>query len=126
MLEVIALVLLSQQPLYPVAEGLASYYTVSSSSSVTASGERLRDDENTCAMLEGEFGEYFLIVCSETGKSVVCRLNDRGPFVKKRVVDLSKSAMKALDSDFSEGVISVKVYRLGANPPPLLAFSQKH
>ena len=117
MLQVIALVLLSQQPMMPVvAEGAASYYTVSSSSSRTASGERLRDNENTCALRDGNFGDYYLFVCKETGNSVVCRLNDRGPFHKGRVADLSKSAMKALDNDFSEGVINVKVYKLGPMP----------
>jgi rare lipoprotein A len=115
MFELIALMLLSQQPMQPVAEGVASYYTVHSSGQRTASGETLRDGEFTCAMLDGHFGEYFLVV-ADNGRSVVCRLNDRGPFVKGRVIDLSKAAMKELDP--KRGLLDVKVYRLGFHPPP--------
>jgi len=116
MFELIALMILSQQPLQPVAQGTASYYTVASSSATTASGETLRDDIPTCALPEGEFGDYYLIV-AESGKSVVCRLNDRGPFVHERVVDLSLAAMRRLDD--KAGLLEVQVYHLGANAPPL-------
>lgn len=113
MFEVIAIMLLSQQPLVPVIEGKASYYTVASSGRVTASGEPMRDDALTCAMLIGEFGEYYKVV-ADNGASVVVRLNDRGPFVPGRVIDLSEAAMKALGSDHLQ---NVKIYRVGAAPP---------
>jgi rare lipoprotein A len=114
MFEIVALMLLSQQPVPPVAEGIASYYTVSSSSSLTASGETLRDDEFTCAMLDGEFGDYFLVV-ADNGRSVVCRLNDRGPYHKGRVIDLSKAAMREIAGN--RGLVKVRVFRLGQAPP---------
>lgn len=114
MFEIIALMLLSQQPLQPCLEGVASFYTVRSSSHVTASGERFRDDMLTCAMRDGVFGENYLIV-ADTGKSVICRLNDRGPYVKDRVIDLSKAAMRALDA--KAGMVRVKVFRLGNHTP---------
>ncbi len=114
MFEVIALMLLSHQPLQPVAVGEASYYTVASSSSTTASGETFRNDGYTCAMQTGEFGDYFLVV-AESGKSVICRLNDRGPFVKGRVIDLSQAAMRELSP--GRGTANVSVYRLGKNAP---------
>jgi len=117
-LELIALMLLSQQPAEPFLKGTASYYNVASSSRLTASGERLVDGEFTCAMLEGEFGEYFLVV-AENGKSVICRLNDRGPYVGGRVIDLSESAMRALDS--KAGLLEVKIYRLGSRAPAQFA-----
>ena len=113
MFEVIAIMLLSQQPLMPVIEGKASYYTVASSGSVTASGERLQDNDFTCAMLQGEFGEKYTVV-GENGKSIVVRLTDRGPYVKGRVIDLSKAAMLALGG---EHLMNVKVYRSGEAPP---------
>ena len=69
MFELIALMILSQQPMQPCAEGLASYYTVASSSALTASGETLRDELLTCAMLDGEFGHYYLIL-AENGNTV--------------------------------------------------------
>lgn len=115
MFEVIALMLLSQQPLIPVAEGVASYYTVASSGPITASGEPFSDDRLTCAMRDGLFGDYYLVV-AETGKSVVVKLNDRGPFVDDRVIDLSEAAMKRLDA-VERGLVDVSIYHLGASLP---------
>lgn len=117
MFELIALMILSQQPLQPVSQGTASYYTVASSSALTASGETLRDEVPTCALPEGEFGDYYLFL-AENGKSVVCQLNDRGPYIKGRVADLSLAAIRALDD--KAGLVEVQVYHLGPNPPPLL------
>lgn len=118
MFELVALLLLSQQPLQPVVEGMASYYTVAETSSRTASGEPFRNDAYTCAMNTGEFGQHFLVV-AENGKSVVCRLNDRGPHVRNRVIDLSRAAMRKLDS--RAGTLRVKVYPLGERVPQGLA-----
>lgn len=112
MIEILTLVLLSLQSLAPVAEGDASYYTVKSSGSQTASGERLRDWAYTCAMPGGTFGDHYLVV-AENGRAVVCKLNDRGPHIEGRVVDLSKAAMRALDA--KAGLVPVKVYHLGKN-----------
>jgi rare lipoprotein A len=116
MFEVMMLIILSHQPVQPDAQGIASYYTVASSSTLTASGEQMRDDLKTCAMLDGRFGEYYLVV-AENGESVVCKLNDRGPYVEGRVIDLSEAAMSELDLELKAGVMSVKVYHIGSNPP---------
>ena len=102
MLQIAALLILSQQPLEPVMQGVASYYTVASSSAVTASGERFSDAEYTCAMLTGEFGDHFMVV-ADNGNSVVVKLNDRKPERSKLIavgfydlgpgeVDLTKAA----------------------------------
>lgn len=120
MLEVMILMLVSQQPLQPVAVGYASYYTVQSNGFQTASGETLRDDAYTCAMLKGDFGTHYLVV-GENGNSVVCRLNDRGPYVKGRVIDLSEAAIRRLHP--TAGTLKVKVYPLGREAPrPCPAF----
>ncbi|MDP7639602.1 MAG: septal ring lytic transglycosylase RlpA family protein [Candidatus Hydrogenedentes bacterium] len=109
MLEVLAIVLYSQQPIVPVEEGIASYYTVASSSPLTASGEAMDDGALTCAMLEGEFGAYYRVT-AENGRRVVCRLNDRGPYVKGRLIDLSRAAMRALHP--TAGLLNVTVERI--------------
>ncbi len=114
MFGIIAITLLSQQPVPPVAEGVASYYTVYSSSSLTASGEAMRDDLKTCAMRVGELGDYYLVV-ADNGKSVVCKLNDRGPYFGGRVIDLSLAAMRVFEVD--AGLLNVRVYRLGSHAP---------
>jgi rare lipoprotein A len=119
MFEVVVLMILSQQPPVPVAEGVASYYTVASSSTLTASGERLHDNELTCALPKGEFGNYYLVV-AENGRSVVVRCNDRGPYVKRRVIDLSRAAMRKLSA--TAGTLKVKIYHLGHERPPNMAY----
>lgn len=95
-------------------EGIASYYTVESSSNLTASGERLRDDAYTAAMRDGEFGDYYLVEANN-GNSVIVRLNDRGPYHPNRVIDLSKAAMRELCN--SSGLIHVEIYKLGDKIP---------
>ncbi len=114
MLEIAVMMLLSQQTFEPVVSGVASYYTVDSSSIRTASGERLRDEAFTCAMLDGEFGHYYLVV-AENGNSVIVRLNDRGPYVGNRVIDLSEAAMRQLHPE--AGLVHVEVYDLGPRIP---------
>ncbi len=74
----------------------------------------MRDSAATCAMIDGVFGDYYLVV-AENGNSVVCKLNDRGPYVKGRVIDLSRAAMRKLS--LRAGLVEVKVYRLGTSPP---------
>jgi len=114
MLELVAFMMLSQKPPAPVIEGVASYYTVASSSTKTASGERFRDDALTCAMLEGEFGDYYRVV-ADNGNSVIVKLNDRGPYVHNRVIDLSRAAMRRLHP--TDGLLDVEIYWLGKDPP---------
>ena len=112
MIELLVLMLALQQPLQHVAQGHASYYTVASSGSRTASGDQLNDDTYTCAMRKGEFGSYYLVV-ADNGNSVICRCNDRGPYVKGRVMDLSEAAMRRLHA--TAGTIKVTIYKIELN-----------
>ncbi len=109
MIQLLALMLISQQPLQHVAQGEASYYTVHSSGTRTASGDMLDDNLYTCAMRKEEIGSYVLVV-ADNGNSVVCRVNDRGPFSKGRVIDLTEAAMRKLHT--SAGTLKVQVYRI--------------
>ena len=59
-------------------------------------------------------GDYYLVV-APNGRAVVCKLNDRGPYVAGRVIDLSHAAIHELHE--SDGLIPVKVYLLGGHPP---------
>lgn len=95
----------------PVANGTASYYTVKSSGTITASGERMDDNKLTCAMKEGKLGSYVLVVLKDDPtKFVTCRQNDRGPYIKGRIIDLSQKAIRKLHP--TEGLLQVRVYRL--------------
>ena len=73
--------------------GVASYYG-NESGSKTASGERFNQNAMTCAHRSLPFGTKLRV--SAGGHSVVVTVNDRGPFVRGRVLDLSKGAARAL------------------------------
>jgi rare lipoprotein A len=72
--------------------GIASTY----SDSKTASGERMKSGELTAAHRSLPFGTKIKVTNHHTGRSVVVRINDRGPFVKGRVIDLSPAAARAI------------------------------
>ena len=72
--------------------GLASWYT----GWRTASGERFRDGALTAAHRSLPFGTHVLVTNTTSGRSVVVRINDRGPFVRGRIIDLSRSAAHAV------------------------------
>jgi rare lipoprotein A len=73
--------------------GLASYY---SHQGRTASGERFQPGGLTAAHPTLPFGTRLEVTSASTGRSVVVRINDRGPFVGSRVIDLSLGAAEAI------------------------------
>jgi rare lipoprotein A len=74
------------------AAGLASVY----SGGRTASGEHMRSGALTAAHRTLPFGTRVTVVNQSNGRSVVVRINDRGPFVRGRVIDLSPAAARAI------------------------------
>ena len=87
------------------AVGLASYY---SGGARTADGEKLIPGELTAAHPTLPFGTRLRVTRVDTGRSVVVRVNDRGPFVKGRIVDVSHSAAEQLGLT-RQGVAKVKI-----------------
>jgi rare lipoprotein A len=83
--------------------GLASYYK---SGKQTANGERFNPNGLTAAHRTLPFGTKLRVTNLRTGKSVVVRINDRGPFIKGRVIDLSLGAAKLVEMTTS-GVAKV-------------------
>ncbi|MBN1413063.1 MAG: septal ring lytic transglycosylase RlpA family protein [Spirochaetales bacterium] len=73
-------------------EGYASWYGPKFHGRKTASGEIYDMHKLTAAHKTLPFGTYVLVVNLENGFSVVVKINDRGPFVKGRIIDLSKAA----------------------------------
>ena len=88
--------------------GKASYYADKYQNKKTASGELYKTNLNTAAHKKLPFGTKVKVKNLANGKSVVVKINDRGPFVKGRVIDLSKSAFDSI-GDRSSGVIEVKI-----------------
>lgn len=69
--------------------GHASWYALGSK---TASGERMNPSLMTAAHRSLPFGTKVMVTNKRNGKSVIVRINDRGPFIRGRVLDVSKAA----------------------------------
>jgi rare lipoprotein A len=76
------------------SQGLVSYYSYGGQ---TASGEQFDPGKLTAAHRTLPFGTRLQVTNLDSGRSVVVRVNDRGPFIKGRVVDVSYEAAKKLD-----------------------------
>jgi rare lipoprotein A len=98
--------------------GIASYYADSLAGRRTASGERYDPRAFTAAHRTLPFGSIVRIVREDSGQVVYARINDRGPFVRGRVVDLSRAAAEAVDM-IRRGVVRVRleVVERGAERP---------
>lgn len=88
--------------------GKASYYSKRATGRMTASGDRLHHDSLTCAHRSYPFGTLLQVTNPSNGRMIVVRVNDRGPFVRGRIVDLSWAAAKVLGI-LSTGVANVIV-----------------
>ncbi len=75
-------------------QGLASYYGKGHHGRRTASGEVFDMNSKTCAHRNLPFGQAVTI--SYKGRQVTCRVNDRGPFIRGRIIDLSYAAAKEI------------------------------
>lgn len=89
--------------------GRASWYALTSK---TASGERMNPSGMTAAHRNLPFGSKVRVINKKNGKAVVLRINDRGPFVKGRVIDVSKAAAQKLGF-LRSGHTPICIERLG-------------
>ncbi len=76
--------------------GMASWYGPGFHGRKTANGERFNTHALTAAHKTLPFGTQVRVTNERTGRSVVVRINDRGPFAHGRVIDLSKAAAQAV------------------------------
>lgn len=79
-----------------IQEGKASWYGERFRGRSTANGEPFNPDDLTAAHKTLPFGTMVRVVVPKTGRSVVVRINDRGPFVRGRVIDLSRAAAETV------------------------------
>ncbi len=86
----------TEEVLEEIGEGRASWYGAQFAGRRTASGERFNPEELTAAHRTLPFGSLVRVTHASTGKSVVVRINDRGPFHGNRVIDLSKAAAEQI------------------------------
>jgi rare lipoprotein A len=80
----------------PLQKGVASWYGPGFHGKKTANGERFNTNDLTAAHKTLPFGTKLQVTNERTGKSVVVRINDRGPYAHGRVIDLSKAAAEAV------------------------------
>jgi rare lipoprotein A (peptidoglycan hydrolase) len=102
-------------PQTPYEVGLASYYHDSLAGNRTANGDIYDPSAPTAAHKTLPLGTIVDVV-RRNGRAVRVRINDRGPFVTGRVLDLSRGAATALDM-IREGVVEVALF-IVAWPPP--------
>ncbi|AGI22938.1 septal ring lytic transglycosylase RlpA family protein [Pseudomonas sp. MT3] len=79
------------------AEGTASYYGRAHHGKKTASGERFNQHALTAAHRTLPFGTRVKVTNLNNGRSVVVRINDRGPFHRGRIIDVSRAAAEQLN-----------------------------
>ncbi len=91
-----------------VLEGVASFYHDSLHGNLTANGERYDRRALTAAHRSLPFGTVVRVTNRENGKSIRVRINDRGPFVKGRIIDLSRRGAEQLDF-VRRGIVDVRV-----------------
>lgn len=94
-----------------IGAGKASYYGNKHHNKRTASGERFNQRALTAAHRSLPFGSKVKVINPRNGKSVIVRVNDRGPFVRGRIIDLSKAAFEQIASTDS-GVVRVRLERI--------------
>ena len=85
-----------QQDFELLGEGEASYYGAELAGNRTASGEIFDPTELTAAHRTLPMGTKLRVTNQSNGKSVIVRINDRGPFVKRRILDVSRAAAEKI------------------------------
>lgn len=96
----------------PVETGVASWYGRELAGNPTASGEPFRPSQRTAAHRTLPFGTVVRVTRPDTGDHVRVVINDRGPFGKGRVIDLSRRAAKRIDM-IDAGTVRVEVVVVG-------------
>lgn len=106
-----------------VMSGKASWYGRAFHGRKTASGERYNMHAFTAAHRTLPFGSWLLVTNLENNKQQLVRINDRGPFIKGRMLDLSYAAAEKLDM-VKNGVSDVRIEVFSPDsPPPDLEFA---
>ncbi|AXV64804.1 MULTISPECIES: septal ring lytic transglycosylase RlpA family protein [Pseudoalteromonas] len=94
-----------------IEKGKASYYADKYHGRTTASGEAFNQQALSAAHKTLKFGKRVKVTNLANNKSVIVTINDRGPFIRGRIIDLSKQAFSEIAS-LKHGVIDVTVEQL--------------
>ncbi|MGB9771311.1 MAG: septal ring lytic transglycosylase RlpA family protein [Candidatus Kapaibacteriota bacterium] len=91
-----------------VEEGFASFYSNDFVGLKTASGEVFNPEDLTAAHRSIPFGTLVKVTNLKNGRQIVVKVNDRGPFVEGRIIDLTRRAAELLDVK-NQGVTMVRI-----------------
>jgi rare lipoprotein A len=106
---------LSLGPVQVRINGWASWYGPGFDGNLSASGERFNQNDLTAAHRNLPFGTLLMVRNLDNGRTVVVRINDRGPYVGDRVIDLSARAASVLGM-MSSGVAPVEIEVIAPKP----------
>ncbi len=99
-------------------QGLASYYSTSLNGSLTANGERYYNKELSAAHLTLPLGCWVEVTSVATGRKVRVRVNDRGPYANKFMLDLSQAAARQIGVDVAaDRRVVVRIIALPGEEP---------
>ncbi len=112
-----------RRPLHYKTTGHASWYGPGFAGRKTANGERFNPNKLTCAHKTLPFNTTLKVTHVENGKSVVVRVNDRGPFIRGRVIDLSKEAARRIGM-LGSGTAKVEIVAI-ASPEQRRAMNKR-
>ncbi len=99
-------------------QGLASYYSTSLNGTLTANGERYYNRQLSAAHLTLPLGCWVEVRSVATGRKVRLRVNDRGPYVNKFVIDLSQAAARTIGVDVAaDRRVIVRIIALPGEEP---------
>lgn len=93
--------------------GVASWYGRSHAGRLTATGERFNPRAMTCAHRTLPLGSVVRVTNIATGTNTTCRINDRGPYVRGRILDLSEQAAMRLGVG-DRGLMRVRIEIVGS------------
>lgn len=88
--------------------GKASYYSMKFQDRKTASGEKFNNYAMTAAHKTLPFGTKVIVTNTNNGKTATVKINDRGPFVKGRIIDLTRAAFTKIES-VDKGIVKVRI-----------------
>ncbi|HET6450590.1 MAG TPA: septal ring lytic transglycosylase RlpA family protein [Spirochaetia bacterium] len=101
----------------PEMQGLASWYGGKFHGRLTSSGEVFDTNTMTAAHRQLPFGTMVRVTNLDNGRSAIVKINDRGPFVEGRIIDLSRAAAESLDM-LASGVarVSLEIVAFSGDP----------
>lgn len=103
------------------AEGYASWYGDEFADRPTANGERFEPEALTAAHRTLPLPSWLEVAAPDTGRTLIVRVNDRGPYANERLIDLSQGAARELGLS-GNGHSKVRIRRVALDPAQLAAF----